>query len=129
MRYIPNSAEEREAMLLEMGRKSVADLFCGIPDRLRLKRLLDLPRALSETETLNFFRDLSDRVLQDDVLARLLTFPNVLVTAHQGFLTHEALAKIAEVTLRNVATFELGGEPLENEVRADESVVPGLHST
>jgi D-lactate dehydrogenase len=62
-----------------------------------------------------FFRDLSDQVLQDDVLARLLTFPNVLVTAHQGFLTREALANIAETTLANVRSFERG-EPLVNQV-------------
>ena len=62
-----------------------------------------------------FFRDLSDRVLQDDVLARLLTFPNVLVTAHQAFLTREALASIAEITLENVSAFEQA-RPLENRV-------------
>lgn len=62
-----------------------------------------------------FFRDLSDRVIQDDVLARLLTFPNVLVTAHQAFLTREALASIAEITLGNVSAFEQG-RPLENRV-------------
>jgi D-lactate dehydrogenase len=53
-----------------------------------------------------FFRDLSDQVLQDDVLARLLTFPNVLITAHQAFLTREALANIADTTLSNVRAFE-----------------------
>jgi len=65
-----------------------------------------------------FFKDLSDRVLQDDVLARLLTFPNVLVTAHQAFLTKEALANIARVTLENVTAFERG-EALRTEVRAE----------
>jgi D-lactate dehydrogenase len=62
-----------------------------------------------------FFRDLSDRVLQDDVLARLLTFPNVIITSHQAFLTREALHDIAETTLGNIAAFERG-EPLENRV-------------
>jgi D-lactate dehydrogenase len=64
-----------------------------------------------------FFEDLSDRVLQDDVLARLLTFPNVLVTAHQAFLTREALHAIAATTLSNLADFE-AGRPLVHEVRA-----------
>jgi len=64
-----------------------------------------------------FFQDLSDQVLQDDVLARLLTFPNVLVTSHQGFLTREALAGIADTTLGNVRAFELG-QPLANLVPA-----------
>lgn len=63
-----------------------------------------------------FFEDLSQTVLQDDVLARLTTFPNVLITSHQGFLTHEALANIADTTLENVHAFERG-EPLVNEVR------------
>ncbi|HMV48041.1 MAG TPA: aminomethyl-transferring glycine dehydrogenase subunit GcvPA [Blastocatellia bacterium] len=61
MRYIPNSAQEREAMLREMGRESISDLFKGIPDNLQLKRLLDLPAALSETDTLNYFRSLAER--------------------------------------------------------------------
>ena len=47
-------------------------------------------------------------MIQDDVLARLLTFPNPLVTSHQGFLTHEALANIAETTLASVQAFERG---------------------
>lgn len=70
-----------------------------------------------------FFADLSDRVLQDDVLARLLTFPNVLVSAHQGFLTREALHNIAETTLDNVDAFA-GGGPLRNEVLAEELLRP-----
>lgn len=52
-----------------------------------------------------FFEDLSGEVLQDDDLARLLSFPNVLVTAHQAFLTHEALSEIARVTVENVRRF------------------------
>jgi D-lactate dehydrogenase len=64
-----------------------------------------------------FFSDLSGQVLQDDVLARLLTFPNVLVTSHQAFLTREALSNIAQTTLGNVRAFERG-ETLVNEVRA-----------
>jgi len=65
-----------------------------------------------------FFRDLSDEVLQDDVLARLLTFPNVLITAHQAFLTREALESIAMTTLENVRIFESAGRA-QNEVRAE----------
>jgi D-lactate dehydrogenase len=49
-----------------------------------------------------FFEDLSGQVLQDDDLARLLTFPNVLVTAHQAFLTHEALVDISRTTAANL---------------------------
>lgn len=49
-----------------------------------------------------FFEDLSDQILQDDELSRLLTFPNVLITAHQGFFTHEALTEIAKITVGNI---------------------------
>lgn len=62
-----------------------------------------------------FFQDLSGQVLQDDVLARLLTFPNTLITSHQGFLTREALANIADTTLGNITAFERG-EPLPHQV-------------
>jgi D-lactate dehydrogenase len=58
-----------------------------------------------------FFEDLSGEVLHDDELARLLTFPNVLVTAHQAFLTHEALSEIARTTVENALRF-VGKQPL-----------------
>lgn len=64
-----------------------------------------------------FFRDMSNQVIQDDILARLLTFPNVIITAHQAFLTREALHAIAETTLRSLDEFA-AGRPLSNEVRA-----------
>lgn len=70
-----------------------------------------------------FFEDLSDRVLQDDVLARLLTFPNVIVTAHQAFLTREALLAIAETTLASVTAFERG-DPLVHRVRPPDVTPP-----
>jgi D-lactate dehydrogenase len=72
-----------------------------------------------------FFEDLSGEVLQDDELSRLLTFPNVLVTAHQAFLTHEALAEIARVTTTNLLRYA-GKQPLlDNSVLAE----PGLNPT
>lgn len=61
-----------------------------------------------------FFEDHSGNILQDDVLARLLTMPNVVITAHQAFLTEEALAQIAEVTVENMRRFA-----------ADEPALPG----
>ncbi len=70
-----------------------------------------------EEEENIFFQDLSESGLQDDILARLLTFPNVLITSHQAFLTQEALNKIAEVTLENISSFERN-EELTNEVKA-----------
>ena len=68
-----------------------------------------------EEEADYFFEDRSDRAVQDDVLARLLTFPNVLITSHQAFFTREAMNNIAEITLNNI--LELAEErPLTNDV-------------
>ncbi|MFV8835072.1 2-hydroxyacid dehydrogenase [Aquisalimonas sp.] len=64
-----------------------------------------------------FFRDLSDEILADDVLSRLLTFPNVLITGHQGFFTGEAMTQIAEVTLSNLDAVNRG-EACDNEITA-----------
>jgi len=61
-----------------------------------------------EEEADLFFEDLSDKVIQDDVLARLLTFPNVVITGHQAFFTSDALQNIAETTLSNIKEFERG---------------------
>lgn len=68
-----------------------------------------------EEERAYFFQDLSSSVLSDDVLARLMTFPNVLLTGHQGFLTKEALLNIAQTTLENIRSF-VSGADLQNEV-------------
>lgn len=61
-----------------------------------------------EEEAALFFEDQSDRVMRDDVFARLLTFPNVLITGHQAFFTVEALANIAVTTIGNITAFERG---------------------
>ena len=65
-----------------------------------------------------FFDDLSGKVLQDDVFARLLTFPNVLITGHQGFFTREAMEAIAQTTIANIVAFEANGAP-DHAVTAD----------
>jgi D-lactate dehydrogenase len=66
-----------------------------------------------------FYRDLSEHVIEDDVLARLMTMPNVLITGHQGYFTREALEAIADTTLKNISDFDQGRD-LENEVTAEE---------
>lgn len=68
-----------------------------------------------EEESDYFFEDLSDQVLTDDVLARLLTFNNVIITSHQGFFTREALHNIAVTTMQNISEF-FEGKPLTNEI-------------
>ena len=65
-----------------------------------------------------FFEDLSGHVLQDDVFARLLTFPNVLITGHQAFFTATAMQNIAETTLKNIENFKHGRLDPKNEVHA-----------
>jgi D-lactate dehydrogenase len=69
-----------------------------------------------EEEEHYFFEDFSNEVITDDVLMRLLSFPNVIVTAHQAFFTREALTAIAETTLGSVASFARGDELLEHEI-------------
>lgn len=70
-----------------------------------------------EQEDKLFFEDYSEMILKDDVIARLLTFPNVLITSHQGFLTHEALDQIAKITFENLQCFREGKES-DNEVKS-----------
>lgn len=77
-----------------------------------------------EEEDSLFFEDQSNRLLLDDVFARLLTFPNVLITGHQGFFTREAMEAIAATTIENITSFESSGRPI-HEVRADTPVVKG----
>lgn len=68
-----------------------------------------------EEEADIFFEDHSDMIIQDDVISRLISLPNVIVTSHQAFLTHEALNNIAETTVKNIMDF-FDGKPLENEL-------------
>lgn len=95
------------AMLINTGRGGLVDTPALI-DALKSGQLGYLGLDVYEEEAQLFFEDRSDLPLQDDVLARLLTFPNVIVTAHQAFLTHEALAAIAETTLHNIASWAAG---------------------
>jgi D-lactate dehydrogenase len=71
-----------------------------------------------EEDEVGFYEDQSASIIQDDTFARLLTFPNVLITAHQAFFTAEALANIAETTMDNLDTFEREGAP-RHEVVAE----------
>lgn len=95
------------AMLINTGRGGLVDTPALI-EALKSGQLGYLGLDVYEEEARLFFEDRSDLPLQDDVLARLLTFPNVIVTAHQAFLTREALAAIAETTLHNIASWAAG---------------------
>ncbi len=94
-------------MIVNTGRGALVDAPALI-DGLKSGRVGYVGLDVYEEEEQLFFRDRSAQVLQDDVFARLLTFPNVLVTAHQGFFTKEALRAISETTLANVSAFERG---------------------
>ena len=102
--------------LINTGRGALIDTRALI-EGLKTGRIGAAGLDVYEEEEGVFYKNLSDQVLQDYVLARLLTFPNVLVTSHQAFLTREALTNIARTTLQNVADFE-AGRALENEVQA-----------
>lgn len=108
---------KRGVILINTGRGALIDSRALI-DALKRSHLGGAGLDVYEEEEGVFFQDLSDRVLQDDVLARLLTFPNVLITSHQAFLTAEALHNIAQVTLDNVTAFEQG-QPLVNDVHPE----------
>lgn len=110
------SKMKRGVVIVNTGRGALIDTRALI-DGLKSGQIGAAGLDVYEEEEGLFFRDLSDRVIQDDVLARLLMFPNILVTAHQAFLTREALANIAATTLASVTAFERG-EPLVHEVRA-----------
>jgi D-lactate dehydrogenase len=82
---------------------------------LKAGQLGGLAMDVYEQEADLFFEDLSDEIVHDDTLQRLLMFPNVLVTSHQAFFTQEALTAIAETTLSSITAFARC-EKLENAV-------------
>lgn len=92
-------------MIVNTSRGALVDTAALI-DGLKSGHVGSVGLDVYEEEEQLFFRDLSAQVIQDDVFARLLTFPNVLITAHQGFFTREAMTAISEVTLENVSAFE-----------------------
>src|SRR5215831_5164023 len=94
-------------ILINVSRGALIDTKALI-EALKSARLGGVGLDVYEEEEGVFFEDLSGQILQDDELARLLTFPNVLITAHQAFLTQEALAEIARVTVANLVAFATG---------------------
>jgi D-lactate dehydrogenase len=95
------------AVLINVSRGALIDTTALI-EALKSGRLGGVALDVYEEEEGVFFEDLSGQILHDDELARLLTFPNVLITAHQAFLTQEALAEIARVTAANLAALDKG---------------------
>lgn len=95
------------AILINVSRGALIDTKALI-EALKCGRLGGVGLDVYEEEEGVFFEDLSGKILQDDELARLLTFPNVLITAHQAFLTQEALSEIGRVTVTNLIAFANG---------------------
>jgi len=101
-------------LLINTGRGALIDSRALI-DALKHHRIGGAGLDVYEEEASVFFTDHSQDGIDDDLLARFLTFPNVVMTSHQGFLTNEALAHIAETTFANITEFERG-ERLTNKI-------------
>ncbi len=108
-------------MIVNTSRGALIDTTALI-EGLKSRKIGAVALDVYEQEADLFFEDLSNEIVSDDLFQRLLTFPNVLVTGHQAFLTEEALAAIAETTLRSAADAE-AGRMLQNRVDADRIAV------
>ncbi|WP_187263826.1 2-hydroxyacid dehydrogenase [Pontibacter beigongshangensis] len=109
------SKMKKGVMLINTSRGALVDTKAVIVG-LKSEQISNLGLDVYEEEADLFFEDLSNKVIQDDVFMRLLSFNNVLITGHQAFFTSNALQSIAEVTLQNIADFAANRE-LENEVQ------------
>jgi D-lactate dehydrogenase len=105
---------KRGAMLINTGRGALIDTQAVI-EALKSRQLGYLGIDVYEQEEKLFFYNLSEEIIEDETIMRLMSFPNVLITAHQGFFTDEALSQIAQITLQNVTDYEQGKE-LVNKV-------------
>ena len=109
------SMMKNDAVIINTGRGALIDTKALI-DALKDKKIGGAALDVYEEEDEYFYEDWSTTVIQDDVLARLLFMPNVIVSSHQAFLTEEALSAIARTTLDNIKAFS-ENLPLENEVK------------
>lgn len=95
-------------MLINTSRGAVVDTKALITG-LKTGKIGHIGLDVYEEESDLFFENLSDKMIQDDVFARLLTFPNVIITGHQAFFTREAMTAIAKTTIDNISSFEKTG--------------------
>ena len=118
-RYIIDPQRIRQmkkgVMLINTGRGALIDTK-AVMEGLKTGQIGYLGLDVYEQEETLFFRDLSENIIQDDTIMRLMSFPNVLITSHQAFFTDEALSQIAKITLKNISEFD-SGSLLTNEVR------------
>lgn len=100
-------------ILLNTSRGALIDTAAVI-EALKTRKIGGLAIDVYEQEEKLFFKDLSGTIIEDDTIQRLMSFPNVLITAHQAFFTQEALHQITSTTLKNVEEL-LAGQELSNE--------------
>jgi D-lactate dehydrogenase len=105
------------AVLINTSRGGLVDTSALI-EALKSKKLYGAGLDVYEEEADYFFEDYSAEIIPDDDLARLLSFPNVVLTSHQAFFTEEATKAIAEITLKNIQDF-FRGKSLVNEICCD----------
>ncbi len=109
------SLMKNDSVVINTGRGALIDSKALI-DALKDKKIGGAALDVYEEEDEYFFEDWSTTIIQDDILARLLFMPNVIISSHQAFLTEEALTAIAKTTLDNIKDFS-NSQPLENEVK------------
>jgi D-lactate dehydrogenase len=106
---------KKGALLINTSRGGLVDTEAAIA-ALKSGQLGGMAIDVYEEEASLFFKDLSSTVITDDVIQRLVSFPNVIVTGHQAFFTREALGTILATTLASISDFA-AGRPLANEIR------------
>jgi D-lactate dehydrogenase len=109
---------KRGVMLINTSRGAIVETLAAIAG-LKDGAIGHLGLDVYEEEADLFFEDMSDQLIDDDVFARLLTFPNVLVTGHQGFFTTEAMTSIAKITIANISAFEKTGRAVHEVTAPD----------
>jgi D-lactate dehydrogenase len=106
---------KKGSMLINTSRGKLVDTEAVI-DALKQGKLGYVGIDVYEQEEKLFFKDLSEIIITDDKISRLMTFPNVLVTAHQAYFTENALVQIAQTTLQNISDYKNGSINRQNEV-------------
>ena len=109
------SKMQKGVLMVNTSRGALVDTTAALSG-LKSRKIGNLAIDVYEQEEALFFQDLSGEILEDEEITRLLTFPNVLITAHQSFFTHEALVQIATTTLQNILDFAKEVE-LVNEIK------------
>jgi len=106
---------KKGAMLVNTSRGKLVDT-ASVIEALKTEQLGSLAIDVYEEEEKLFFRDLSEKIIRDDQISRLMNFHNVLVTAHQGFFTQESMQQITDTTIQNIDDFEHNKPETPNDV-------------